>query len=75
MPNGFGKPPKAKSPRAKKYRFKYLSSDGYINVVEIEAFSREEAAQQFQFFVRDLEFSLRVAADQQILPRIEGELS
>jgi hypothetical protein len=56
---GFGKLQKAKSPRAKKYRFKYLSSDGYLNVVKIEAFSREEAVTQFQSFVKDLEFSLR----------------
>jgi hypothetical protein len=74
MPDGFGKPPK-KPPRTKKYRFRYASSDGYVNVIEIEAFSREEAVQQFQSFVFDLEFSLRVARDQQILPRIEGELS
>jgi hypothetical protein len=58
---GFGKPQKAKSPRAKKYHFRYASSDDYTNLIEIEAFSREEAVQQFQSFVFDLEFSLRVA--------------
>jgi hypothetical protein len=73
MPDGFGKPPK-KPPRTKKYRFTYSSSDGYTNVIEIEAFSREEAAQQFQSFVRDLEFSLGVVAHEQILRRLEGGL-
>jgi len=74
MPNGFGKAAKAKSPRIKRYTFTYGSSDGYLNVIKIEAVSREEAVEQFQFFVQDLEFSLSVVADQQILPRIEGGL-
>ena len=56
---GFGKPVKSKPPRTKKYHFRYASSDGYTNLIEIEAFSREEAVTQFQSFVKDLEFSLR----------------
>jgi hypothetical protein len=61
MFKGFGKPPKAKSPQTKKYAFSYYSSDGYVNLLEIESASREQAIKEFERFVRDLEFSLRVA--------------
>jgi hypothetical protein len=57
---GFGKPAKFKSPRIKKYIFRYRSSDGYFNLLEIKSTSREEAIKEFDRFVRDLEFSLRV---------------
>jgi hypothetical protein len=60
---GFGKPGKSKSPRTKKYAFSYRSSDGYLNLLEIESASRDEAVQEFDRFVADLEFALRVAAD------------
>ena len=60
---GFGKSPKSKSPRIKKYTFRYRSSDGYLNLLKIESASRDEAVKEFEQFVRDLEFSLRVAAD------------
>jgi len=58
---GFGKSEKSKPPRTKKYAFSHRSSDGYLNLLEIEAASREEAIKEFERFVRDLEFSLRVA--------------
>ena len=61
MSKGFGKPPKSQSPRVKKYTFSYRSSDGYLNLLEIESASREQAIKEFERFVRDLEFSLRVA--------------
>ena len=64
MPSkGFGKFPKSKSPRIKKYTFRYHSNDGYLNLLKIESASRDEAVKEFEQFVRDLEFSLRVAAD------------
>ena len=60
---GFGNFGKSKSPRIKKYTFRYHSSDGYLNLLKIESASRDEAVKEFEQFVRDLEFSLRVAAD------------
>ena len=61
MFKGFGEPRKTKSTRIKKYEFNYRSSDGYLNLVKIESASREEAIKEFERFVRDLKFSLRVA--------------
>jgi hypothetical protein len=58
---GFGKFSKSKFARVKKYTFSYRSTDGYLNLLEIESVSREEAIREFERFVRDLEFSLRVA--------------
>ena len=66
---GFGKFAKSKSEETKKYTFRYRSSDGYLNFLKIESGSREQAVKEFDRFVRDLEFSLRVAADQQIALR------
>jgi len=64
MPSkGFGKPEKSKSPRIKRYVFQYVSTDEFVNIVQIKAPSRELANREFEQFVRDLEFSLRVAAD------------
>ena len=60
---GFGKPEKSKSPRIKRYVFQYVSTDEFVNIVQIKAPSRELANREFEQFVRDLEFSLRVAAD------------
>jgi hypothetical protein len=60
---GFGKSGEPKSPRSREYRFHYKSSDQYLNVIKIEAFSREQALQQFQAFVRDLEFALRLGGE------------
>jgi hypothetical protein len=60
---GFGNSGKSKSPRIEKYTFTYRSSDGYVNLLEIKAASRDEAVKEFDRFVRDLEFALRVAAD------------
>ena len=68
MPEGFGKPAKSKSPRRiRKFTFSYRSSDGYLNLLKVEAASYGEAAKEFQRFVRDLEFALRVVADEQRL--------
>jgi hypothetical protein len=58
---GFGKFSKSKFARVKKYTFSYRSSDGCLNLLEIESASRDEAIKEFERFVRDLEFSLRVA--------------
>jgi hypothetical protein len=70
---GFGKSAKSKHPRTKKYEFTYHSSDGHLNLVKIESASREEAIQEFNRFVRDLEIALNLVANQPILPSIEGE--
>jgi len=61
MAEGFGEPRKTKSTRIKKHTFRYKSTDGFVNIVRIEAASREEAVKEFDRFVRDLEFCLRVA--------------
>jgi hypothetical protein len=60
---GFGKSGEPKSRRAKEFIFNYKSSDQNVNIVKIQALSREEAAEQFQAFVRDLEFALRVGGE------------
>jgi hypothetical protein len=60
---GFGKPGKSKFARVKKYTFSYRSSDGYLNLLQIKSASRDKAIKEFECFVRDLEFSLTVAAD------------
>jgi hypothetical protein len=61
--NGFGKisPSSKKSTkpaRIKKYKFSYTSSDGFLNVVYIEAASERQANEQFSCFVETLETCL-----------------
>lgn len=72
MSKGFSKPAKAKFTRIKKYTFKYRSSDGYLNIVRIEAVSQERAVEEFESFIKDIELCLCVVANQQVLPRIDG---
>jgi predicted TIM-barrel fold metal-dependent hydrolase len=60
---GFGKPEKSKSPRIKRYVFQYVSTDEFVNIVQIKAPSRELANKEFERFVSDLEFSLSAAAN------------
>ncbi len=60
MAKGFGQSPnkakqKAKSHLLQKFVFRYRSSDGYLNIVQIEETSAERAAQQFSVFISDLE--------------------
>jgi hypothetical protein len=60
---GFGKiSPSSKKgtkpARTKKYKFNYLSSDGVLNIVYIEATSEKQASEQFSCFVKTLETCL-----------------
>ena len=72
MPEGFGKPAKSKSGSLKNYTFHHKSSDGCLDIVKIQASSREEAVKEFESFVRDLEFALSVAPDQEVWLRLRG---
>jgi len=60
---GFGKLGKSKSPRIKRYIFQHISTDGFLNIVQIKAPSRELANREFKRFVSDLEFSLSAVAN------------
>lgn len=65
MSRGFGisSKGKAKSRPMRKFTFQYRSTDGCLNLVEIEETSAERAAQQFCTFVADLEQALSLLAD------------
>lgn len=61
---GFGtsRKGKAKSHPMRKFTFRYRSTDGFVNLIEIEETSAERAAQQFSTFVADLELALTLLA-------------
>lgn len=71
MPKGFGKPQPPKTKQKSKFRistysFLFHTSDGCLNVFDVEARSRQEAIERFNFFSQALELYLAGVRNEQL---------